>query len=380
MEESYAGWVDGGRLRSSSRSCRHSLHEGGELAGVATANKKEVFPRNKNPPCPWTKCHVSFRRRDRPPPELRTGRTPGGRIAREVSYQYPRVAAREHTRAPVSRGVAGVRAFARLRASTRARDANGRPPSSEECRNRPLSPDSVDSSSSSSTLFLRLLTTTSSARATTTILAVAGQRRRRRRPRLFRVARARVDPPAGLACVPSRVRGLQLTPRAPSRPPPPPPAGRRDFRSGSVFANQHDHRASPRPSPGGGFGATPAPRGHGNPGRTTENGANTPSKRVPLRAGPGVRAGRVYVLRRAAPRRWVPPSPPPPPSTPSSRRVCRRSSVLRPLTTLPLSSCVSVPPPPPASSSPADFDMGNGDTSRVGASSPPPSWRRLASA
>ena len=75
-------------------------------------------------------------------------------------------------------------------------------------------------------------------------------------------SRARVDPPAGLARVPSRASARLLTPPAPpSRPPPPPPAGPARFFD---WCRQPPPViTAPRPvPPGGGFGAYSSPGGH----------------------------------------------------------------------------------------------------------------------
>jgi hypothetical protein len=120
---------------------------------------------------------------------------------------------------------------------------------------------------------VRCATFPPSRRATTTIspsrVAAAGGAVRARS-----ASRARVDPPAGHARGPTRAAARSLTP--PPLPSARAPASAR--RSGAIFGlvpstSAGDHRASPRPSPGGGFGAYPSPGGH-HPGMfANENGA-----------------------------------------------------------------------------------------------------------
>ena len=121
-------------------------------------------------------------------------------------------------------------------------------------------------------------------------LAVAGRGPRRRRPRAFRVARARRSTRGSRPRTLARLCAFADPPAPPLAPT---PASAR--RSGAIFGlvpstSAGDHRASPRPSPGGGFGAYSSPGGH-HPGMfTTENGAEytqyecVPPTRAPLHA------------------------------------------------------------------------------------------------
>ena len=139
---------------------------------------------------------------------------------------------------------------------------------------------------------VRCATFPPSRRATTTIspsrVAAAGGAVRARS-----ASRALVDPPAGLARVPSRASARSLTPPPlPSRPPPPPPAGPARFSDWCRQPPPVITAPRPVPPPAAGSGPTPAPADT-TPGCSPPRTApNTPSTSAfPPRAPPPPRAG-----------------------------------------------------------------------------------------